>query len=457
MNNSFSPVWNRLCGCLTAALAPLLATSLGAAPAAGPAGASLLLSNATVHVVTGEPLAGGAVWVRDGKIQAVGRRVSAPGATVVDLQGGHLYPGLIALDSALGLAEIEAVRASLDTTEVGDFHPEVRAWQAVNPDSELLPVARANGITHAEAAPQGGVVAGLSGVVTFAGWTMEDMTIRREAGLHVYWPAVALELGGAGGGRGRGGPPGGGGAGGAKPMEEQTRERAARRKALDDFFQEAKAYEKARAAGRAALNPPWEAMRPVVRGEVPVMVHAEDPRQIKAAVGWAGTNGLRLVIVGGLEAGEVAGLLADKKVPVIFEGMFTVPTREELGYTVHFSAPEVLHRAGVKVAFAMGPGAMEASFARNLPYSASQAVAFGLPAGEALKGITLYPAEILGLGDRLGSIEAGKEASLFVADGDILQVRSRVTRLWIAGREADLTSRHTRLYDKYRARPLPNQ
>ncbi len=436
----------------TAGTVPALLAALAVLPwtptvrAADPE--SLLLSNAIVHVVTGAPLPGGMVWIRDGKIQAVGTHVEASGATLVDLGGRHLYPGLISLDSALGLEEIESVRATLDTTEVGEFHPEVESWIAVNPDSELIPVTRANGITHAEPAPQGGTIAGLSGVVAFDGWTMEQMTIKKPAALHVYWPSMSLDVTP----RERMRPPT---PGGGRSSDEQARERVARVKAFDDFFQEARAYAKGRAAGKAGVNPPWEAMLPVVRGQIPIMVHADDTRQIKSAIKWAQTNDCKIIIVGGQDAWEVAPQLAERQVPVIYEGVFTVPGQEQRGYDVNFKAPEILRAAGVKVAFSVGASGMGASFARNLPYEAAQAVAFGLPESDALKGITLYPAQILGLGDRLGSIEAGKEASLFVADGNIFDIRSNVKKMWIAGREVDLASRHTRLFHKYKNRPLP--
>ena len=382
--------------------------------------------------------------MKDGKIAAVGARVDATGATVVDLKGQHLYPGMIALDSALGLTEIDGVRATLDITEVGDYRPDVQAWIAVNPDSELIPVTRANGITHVEPAPQGGVVAGMSGVIALDGWTYEQMTLRHPAALHVYWPVMDLDTTPKEKFKDQDK---------YKELEEQSKERRTKLKALDDFFLEARAYAKGRAAGSAGINPPFEAMLPVVRGEIPLMVHAWEIRQIKAAMKWAQTNDYKIILVGARDAWRVAGGLAAQKIPVIYEFTFHPLQREEEAYDANFRAPEVLRQAGVKVAFGSGPDSFHAAMAKNLPYYAAQAVAFGYPADEALKGLTLYPAQLLGLADRLGSIEPGKEASLFVATGDILDIRSQVTREWIAGREISLESRHTRLYEKYRNRP----
>ena len=436
---------------------PLLA-ALWAAAGTARAG-TLLLSNAIVHTVSGGTLTNAAVLVREGRIAEVGPGIGSADATVVDLKGQHLYPGMIALDSGLGLIEIEAARATIDTAETGDYHPDIESWVAVNPDSELIPVTRANGITHAEPAPQGGVVAGLSGVIALDGWTVEQMTVKRAAALHVYWPEATLMLGsreGRGGGLGPRRARGEAGeAGGPKSPEEQARDRAAKIRELDDFFQEARAYARARAAGRVELNPPWEAMLPVVAGEVPLVVHADDVRQIKSAVAWAGTNGLRIAIAGGRDAAMVAGLLAEKKIPVIFEHVFTLPRGIEHPYDLYFRAPGVLHAAGVKVVFSMGAAGMSAAHGRNLPYLAAQAAAFGLPEDEALKGVTLYAAEVVGVADRLGSIEPGKEASLVLADGSLLDERTQVKRMWIAGREVDLSSRHTRLYQKYQGRPKP--
>ena len=412
---------------------------------------SILFKNAIVHTVSGETLSPGDVLVKEDKIVSVGADLSAPDARIVDLKSQHLYPGLILMDSALGLSEIEAIRATQDTTEVGEFKPDVQSWIAVNPDSELIPVTRANGITHAEPAPQGGLIAGQSGVVALDGWTVKQMTIKAPVALHVYWPTMDLVITP----RRRGRAPAK-----AESIEEQNKQRQVQIKALDDFFQEARAYAKGRdaevkgdAAASSGLNPPYEAMLPVIRGEIPIMVHADDVRQIKSALEWAQTNQFKLILVGGRDASLVADLLAIQKVPVVFESMFATPRRGEDSYDINFKAPEVLRKAGVTVAFSMGPGSMQVTMARNLPYEAAQAIAFGLPEPDALKAITLVPAQLLGVADRLGSIEPGKEASLFVSDGDIFDIRSHVKQMWIAGKPVNLESRHTRLYEKYKNRP----
>jgi imidazolonepropionase-like amidohydrolase len=181
------------------------------------------------------------------------------------------------------------------------------------------------------------------------------------------------------------------------------------------------------------------------------MVHADDVRQIRAAVAWAATNQVKMILAGARDAWRVAGLLASNHVPVIYDHVFTQPARDTDAYDVHFAAPAVLHRAGVQVVIGLSDD--RASLVKNLPNHAAQAVAFGLPADEALKGITLYPAQVAGVADRLGTLETNKLATLFASDGDVLDIRSNVKRMWIAGREVGLESRHTRFYEKYRARP----
>ncbi|KAF0245995.1 MAG: hypothetical protein FD180_1138 [Planctomycetota bacterium] len=414
----------------------------------------MLLKGATVHTVSGETLATGDVLVKNGKIVSVGASLDAGGASVVDLKGMHLYPGLIAATSSLGLTEIGAVRATNDDSEVGGWTPDVDAWIAVNPDSELIPVARANGITHALTLPTGGTIAGRSGVIALDGWTWEDMTIRGPAAIHLNWPRMDLNLDAGGRRRRRRAP--------ANPDEEmgpekQAEERRARLKEIDDFFEEAKSYDKGRASGGipdGRIVPAWEALRPALKGEIAIFINASDERQILAALAWVEKQGLKnAVLVGARDADRCAEALAKAKIPVIFENVFDQPARDTENYDVHFTAPKRLVEAGVPVAFSVGAGSWGTWGARNLPYHAAQAAAFGMPREEALKAITLTPARILGIADRLGSIEKGKEASLIAVDGDILDIRSNVKRMWIAGVERSLESRHTKLYEKYKGRP----
>jgi imidazolonepropionase-like amidohydrolase len=248
-----------------------------------------------------------------------------------------------------------------------------------------------------------------------------------------------------------------------KSLDAQAKERVRKLKEIDDFFAEAESYGKARQAWQKENKenfqtvPAWEAMLPFVQGKIPLMIHADEMQQIKAAVNWAALRGHRIILAGGRDAWMVAPLLAEQKVPVIYESTFDQPARDTEAYDIHFKAPNILHKAGVTVVFSEGVGASAATQVRNLPYAAAQAVAFGLSADEALKGMTIYPARILQAANRLGSIEVGKEASLFAANGDILDIRSTVKRLWVGGKEVSLQSRHTRLYEKYKQRPAPDK
>ncbi len=438
-----TPVPPSVCPALATLLLSLL---INAQPASAE---TILFTDAVVHTVTRGTIAKGAVLVQSNRITAVydftngsAVKLTVPAdATFVNLRGQHLYPGLIAANTALGLSEIDAVRATQDTTETGEgFTPEVESWIAVNPDSEMLPVARANGIAYFEPVPQGKIVSGQSALLAMDGWTWAQMLVKKSVALHVFWPDLGLDTTP----KERLADPSK-----VKSLEDQDQERRQKIVVLQTFFDDARAYAKGRSSDINKRIPAWEAMLPCLRGEVPVMIHADEFRQIKSAVNWAVTNQLKAVLCGGRDAWMVAGLLATNKIPVIYEHVFSQPSRDTEPTDVHFTAPEVLRQAGVQVTFCLGG----ATANRNLPYSAAQAIAFGLPEDDALKGVTLYPAQIFGVADRLGSIEAGKDATLFICDGNLFDLRANVQRMWIAGKEIKLESRHTRLYEKYRNRP----
>ncbi len=336
----------------------LLAAAIASAPLAAPA-ESLLLSGATVHTVSGETLAPGQVLVRDGKIAAVGKTVPADGATSIDLAGQHLYPGLIALNTVLGLTEISGVRSTQDTTEVGDdFTPDVESWIAVNPDSELIPVTRANGITSFEPVPQGHIISGQSALVATAGWTTEQMTIRKPIALHLFWPDMELDTTPKEKARDKAK---------WKSLEEQAKERRAKLQTIEDFFAEARAYAKAKdAAAKGQAAPPeqipaWEAMLPYAAGKLPIMIHADEIRQIRAAIAWAGTNHYQVMLAGGRDAWMAAPLLAAKQIPVVYAHTFTQPPRDTASYDIPFRAPAILHEAGVQVTFSIGSDSFNAA------------------------------------------------------------------------------------------------
>lgn len=400
----------------------------------------IAIVGATIHSVSSATLPGGTILFDRGRIVAVGTSVDIPpDALVIKAEGRHVYPGLISADTQIGLLEIQAVRATDDRQEVGRINPNVRAETAFNPESEMIPVTRANGIMVAVAAPAGPLIRGMSAAMLMDGWTWEEMTLRAPLALNIDWPSMVTP------------------ASGTKP-ESARRVIAERDSALQELteaFDQARAYHKARAAGPQngvsvhEIDARWEAMIPVLEGTVPVVIWADEVREIQAAIRWAEREHVRLIIGGGQDAWRVADLLRIHDIPVLVGGVYRLPQRRYSPYDEPFSLPARLYEAGVRFAIASGDGFYGE---RNLPYHAGTAAANGLPRDEALRSITLSAAEILGIADRVGSLEPGKDATLIVTDGDPLEIPTHVETAFIQGRTVDLTSRHTQLRDKYRER-----
>lgn len=393
------------------------------------------LTNATIHPVSGPAIEKGTIVFDGGKIKALGKDVSVPaGAETIDLAGKHVYPGLFEPLNDVGLVEINSIRATIDGQEVGQLNPNVRAVVAINPDSELIPVTRSNGILVTLVAPYGGLMSGRSGVVQLDGWTWEDMTIKSDVALHIQWPQSA----GGGGRRGRGGGEEATGARGEQGIEQ-----------IRQAFADARAYGAARKADpKFARDARLESLQDVLEGKLSVVIYADDLRQITGAVAFAEREKLKLIIAGGYDAPQCAALLKKHDIPVIVGGTYRLPRRRGDAYDTAYAVPAELHKAGIRFCIS-ARARFGASQVRNLPYHAAAAVAFGLPAEEALKAITLYPAQILGVADGVGSLDVGKDATLFVADGDPLDTPTQVTAAWIAGRKVDLNDRHKTLYHKY--------
>lgn len=438
----------------TKAFATLIAGSIAALSMLRPAGASdqvpapaqtkpIALVGGTVHTVTGANVENGVIVFVGGKITAIGRDADIPaGAERISIPGRHVYPGLIAANTSLGLVEIGSVRATRDYAEVGDINPNVRAEVSVNPDSELLPVARANGLTMALTVPRGGVIAGTSALIVLDGWTWEDLTFRAPVGMHLFWPRMSVSRSPFD----------------RRSKKERLKQRDANLKKIKRTFARARAYARARAAERERGVPRhesdmrWEAMLPVLNGDVPVFIHADGIEEIQAAVDWASAEKVAAVLVGGYDAWRVADLLEANHIPVIITGTHRTPRRRWEDYDAPFTLPAKLFEAGVKFCIATSGGGFGSAHVRNLPYNAATAAAYGLPKEEAIRAVTLYPAQILGVGDRVGSLEVGKDATLIVTDGDPLEITTQVVMEFIGGRAVDLSSRHTQLYEKYRAK-----
>jgi imidazolonepropionase-like amidohydrolase len=403
------------------------------------------IRNARIVTVTGPVIEKGTVVISKGKIAAVGANVAIPqGASSIDATGLSIYPGLIDAGSELGLTEIGSVAGSVDTTELGDNNANIHVDVALHPDSSHIGVTRVNGITSALTAPRGGTIAGQSAVINLDGWVPREMVVKSPVAMHINWPGAqgrGFEFGGPGPQRAV-----------AEVRKEQDRQIETVKKILRD----ANAYGDAKDARAKDPSLPkqdvdlkLEALIPVVRGEMPVIINANTERDINNAIAFADEMKLKMILAGGVEAFRVASKLKARNIPVIVGPVLRMPNREDDAYDAAFANAGLLSKAGVKIAFQT----QESAEARDLPYHAGMAAAFGLPKEEALKAVTIYAAEILGVADRIGSIEVGKLANLIVTDGDPLEIRTHLKHLFINGRAIPLTSRHTELYEKYKARP----
>lgn len=435
---------------------PRLATAalllFGALPAQDlvPKGAAqttpIVLTNAVLHTISGPVLLGGSLHFAAGKIREVvpaDRRLALPPdvqATVIDLGGKHVYPGFVSAYTSLGLEEIGAVRQTLDLDEVGELTAEAEAWAAVNPDTTAIPVARSNGVLAAGVFPRGGLIAGRAAVIQLDGWTNADMAVRTDAGPVLQWPERSY----GSDNRGRRGMRAAGGDSDAASNTSKQRQR------IDDAFVAARAWLDARTADATVpLDVRHAALVPALRGEVPVFVLADELEAIESAVLWAQRRSLRCVVVGGRDALACQELLRRHDVPVVLGAVHRLPRRDDAPFSEPFELPALLAQAGVRFCLASGA---DFSQERNLPYQAATAIAFGLPAKEGLLAITLRAAEILGVGDRLGSLSVGKDATLFVCDGDPLELTTRIEMAFVEGRQVDLRNRQTELSNKYRER-----
>jgi imidazolonepropionase-like amidohydrolase len=426
---------------LALAAAGTLTLSAQTATPPAPSGGRVALVGATVHPVGSPDILNGVVVVNGAKIESVSAGPAPAGVRVVDLSGKHLYPSLVATATQLGLVEISAVRASVDTAEIGEINPEARADLAVNFDSEILPVTRSAGVLVAGVTPIGGIVSGSASALKLEGWTREDAALRSQAAVTVFWPNLRIDRSPE--------------ARFSARVQERRRDENLRR--LKEAFASARAYGRARDAEsttgvpRHDADPKMEALRPAADGKIPVFVVANTLAQIRGALAWAKEAGVKIVIVGGQDAWRAAGELAAAGVPIVVDPVIGLPARSDEPYDAPFANAGILAQAGVRVAISEG----DSQFVRNIAHHAGVAAAYGLPREKALESITLEPARILGIDDRVGSIAPGKDATLIVTDGDILDFRHRVLAAYLDGRELDLSDKHKRLYERYRNRPTP--
>ena len=398
---------------------------------------SVLVLGATAHLGTGDVLEDCAVGFRDGVIDYVGRSFQVNRQKyddIVDAKGQHLYPGFIVTNTTLGLQEVGAVRATQDQYEVGTFRPNVRSVIAFNTDSEITPTVRTNGVLMGQITPRGGVVSGSSGVVHFDGWNWEDAAMVMVDGIHLNWPSthhrhrkngqVDIQR--------------------RKTYDQQRHE-------IERFFGEAQAYAAARRGSLTDVR--HEGMRGLFDGSLCLYVHTNDARAITEAVHFKRDLGIqRMAIVGGYDAYLVADLLRENEVAVMLQSVHSLPRFADDDVDLPFKLPKLLMDEGITVALQVDKRMTEMN-SRNLPFYAGTARAYGLTDEQAVQALTRNPAQILGIDDQVGTLERNKMATMFLSEGDALDMRTNsLTMAWIEGREIDLDNRQRQLYRKFQTK-----
>jgi imidazolonepropionase-like amidohydrolase len=401
------------------------------------------ITNARIHPISRPTIERGTIVIRDGRIASVDASTQPPaGSQVIDAKGADVYPGFIDARTVIGINE-PGPRGFEDINEMLDINAALKAHVAYQWDSDAIAIARSNGVTSVAIVPAGGLLGGQIAVMNLDGWSWEQAAVKTGIGVSFQFPAV--------GGGGRGG--GGGGRGNQaeeRRYEDLKRERDARVKRIEDLIVQARAYGKMPAAERRT---DWnlEALVPVAEGRAPFFVQANNEREIRDAIAFADRAGVKIVITGGLESPLVAPLLKEKNIPVLLGSILTTPTREDMHHAATYRAAGELAQAGVKFAFGTG----DYTDVRAIPYEAAISVAWGLDRDRALRALTVDAAEILGVADRVGSIEPGKLANLALWNGDPLEIRTALPRVFIAGREVGPDNKHLLLYQKFSSRPSP--
>ena len=399
---------------------------------------SILIKNGTVHVGNGQVLENTSIIIEGGKIKEVGNLpVSANNATVIDAKGKHVYPGLILSNSSLGLIEVSSVRATSDVSEIGEYNPSIRSLVAYNTDSKVINTLKTNGITHANIVPQGGIISGSSSVVQLDAWNWEDAAYATDKGLHLNMPRLY-----------------------AKPnpyaafMDQRGPSQDPVKKGLEEiegikqFFREAKAY--GAEANPVKKNLKLEAVQGLFSKKQKLYIHCDVVREILAAIDFKTEFDFDVVLIGASESIQVADLLKKNNIPVILNQMHALPTLADDGIDQPYRIPAELQKAGVLFAINDEDGQNRG---KNLPFNAGTAAAYGLTKEEALATITLNAAKILGIADKTGSLEKGKDANIVISEGDILDMRSSLISLvMIDGRIVSLTDKHKQLYERYKVK-----
>ena len=395
------------------------------------------IKNATIHVGNGKVIENGTIKISNGKIEQVGASITIPAGdlSVIDAKGKHVYPGLILPVSNLGLIEINAVRATNDTREIGEMNPSVRSIVAYNADSKVINTLRSNGILLANIVPQGSLLAGSSSLVQLDAWNWQDAAYSTDAGMHLYMPTLMPRprFGRFGGGRSQ------------QAESDPVKEGLAKIEQVKTFFKEAKAYHASPVKDETNLK--FESVKGLFNKTQKFYVHANNTRQMLAAMDLAKEFGFDLVIVGGSDSWQIADLLKQNNVAVVLLSPHSLPTLDDDDVDQPYKTAAILQKAGVLFSITDDDGQTRG---RNLAFIAGTAAAYGLTQEEALQAITLNAAKILGVADKTGSLEAGKDANIVISEGDILDMRtSIVTDAFIQGRKIDLTDKHKLLNERY--------
>jgi len=396
----------------------------------------IVLQNGVLHLATGEVLQNASLRFENGVITAVGSQVPLDGAEIVPLDGQHVYPSLILPCTAVGLNEIAQIRSTLDYAETGEFNPNVRTQIAFNTDSELLPTTRSNGTLILQPCPRGGLISGTSAVMHMDGWNWEDATLKADDALHMNWVPMFTF----------------GGFFSATPGQMQKNEtRGETIQELENVFKQALAYTQSTPATK---NLKFDAMRGLFDGSKSLFIHVDFSKEIIESIQFAQKHQVKkIVVVGGAEAIEIVDFLRENQIPVILERIHRIPYKKEEAVWLPYQLPYLLQKAGILVGLGYDTNDTEPMSARNLPFLAGTAAAYGLTPEEALKTVTINTAKILGIDNLVGTIEKGKQATLVVSKGDILDMRTNnVTLAYIQGRKVDLNDKHKQLYEKFKGK-----
>ena len=385
----------------------------------------------TAHIGNGQVIQNAIIVFKDGKIVRVGTAGSATEGRVIDAKGKHVYPGFISPNSTLGLVEVDAVRATRDQNETGSFNPHIRSLIAYNSESKVVESCRPNGILVAQITPRGGRVSGTSSIVQLDAWNWEDAAVKIDDGIHINWPNNFTN------GRWWLGEPRG-----LRPNNNYAKQVTE----IQTVFDDAKSYLN---GSRSPKNLPYEAMEGLTKGTQKLFVHVDTEKGILDAIDFGKKNNINIVIVGGYHAYKVANTLRQNKIPVLLHRTHSVPELDDEDYDLSYKKAKILTDAGVLVALE-NSGQMERMNTRNLPFLAGTVAAHGLDKEKALQLITSNTAKILGIDARLGTIEAGKDATLFISEGDALDMRGNIlTHAFIEGRELSLETHQTKLWKRY--------